>query len=152
MNQHLTQHNNENESTVISIPQESIHFFKETGRWAKLLAILGFVFIGFMVVAAFTMGTIMTAFGGEVGQFPFQGILMGAIYLFVALLYYFPVMYLFKFSKNIKQAFITMDSTSFNAAIGSLKSHYKFIGVLTIIMMAFYAMMLFGLVVMAIAM
>ena len=151
MEQNLNEYNNENSGSVISIPQESIYFFKETAKWTKLLAILGFVFIGFMVLAAFTMGTLMTAFGGEESLFPFQGILMGGVYLFLALLYYFPVMYLYKFSVKIKKAFITMDSVSFNSAIGNLKSHYKFIGVLTVIMLVFYAIVLLGVVVTALA-
>lgn len=151
MEQNLNENNNENSGAMISIPQESIHFFKETGKWTKLLAILGFVFIGFMVLAAFTMGTIMTAFGGE-ESFPFQGVLFGGVYLVMALIYYFPVMYLYKFSTNIKQAFITMDAASFNAAIGNLKSHYKYIGIFTLIIMVFYAMVLIGITGMAIAM
>jgi len=152
MEQNPNEYNNENNGTVISIPQESINFFKETGKWTKLLAIMGFIFIGFMVLAAFTFGTIMSFFNGEESQFPFQGILMGGFYLLMALLYYFPVMYLYKFSTNIKQASITMDAASFNSAIENLKSHYKFIGVLTVIMMAFYAMLMLGGIVMALAM
>ena len=143
MEQNLNENNNENPRAIIKIPQESIHFFKETGKWTKLLAILGFVFIGFMVLAAFTMGTIMTAFGGE-ESFPFQGIFMGGIYLVMALLYYFPIMYLYKFSTNIKQAFVSMDSENFNTAIKNLKSHYKYIGIFTLIIMVFYAVLLIG--------
>ena len=143
MEQHLNENNNENPRDLIKIPQESILFFQETGKWTKLLAIVGFVFIGFMVLAAFTMGTVMSSFGGA-ESFPFQGILMGGIYLLMALLYYFPVMYLYKFSTNIKRAFVSMDSASFNSAIRNLKSHYKYIGIFTVISLAIYVMLLIG--------
>ena len=145
MEQNLNEFNRENSGAAINIPQESIHYFKETGKWTKLLAILGFILIGLMVVAALTMGTLMSAFGGNDSMMPFSGVAFGAFYLILALLYYFPVMYLYKFSKNIKQAFITMDAQSFNAAIGSLKSHYKYIGIFTLIIMIFYAIGLIGL-------
>ena len=150
MEQNLNEYNSANSDAIISIPQESIHFFKETGKWAKLLAILGFVFIGFMIIAAFTMGTFMAAFGGE-ETFAFQGLVMGLIYLVMAGLYFFPVLYLYKFSTSIKQTFVNMDAACFNTAIGNLKSHYKYIGVFTVIIMAFYAMILLGAILMAIA-
>ncbi len=147
MEQHSNEFKRENSGAAISIPQESIHFFKETGKWTKLLAILGFIFIGLMVLAALTMGTLMSAFGGDDSIMPFSGVAFGAVYLIMALIYYFPVMYLYKFSKNIKRAFVTMDAQSFNTAIESLKSHYKYIGIFTVIIMVFYALGLLSLLV-----
>lgn len=149
MEQPSNEFNAENSYTAIRIPKESIHFFKETGKWTKLLAILGFIFIGLMVLAALTMGTLMSSFSGEDSLLPFSGVAFGAIYIAMALLYYFPVMYLYKFSKNIKQAFITMDAQTFNAAIESLKSHYKYIGIFTVVILSFYALGLISFLIVA---
>ncbi len=144
MEQSQINDNNQIEATQINIPAQSINDLLETGKWTKFLSILGFVFVGFMVIAAFFMGTILSGIGGEESAMPFPGFMFGILYLFLAGVYFFPILYLFKFSTNIKKALTTNDSKGFNLAISNLKSHYKFIGILTVIMLALYAFIFVG--------
>ena len=70
----------------------------------------------------------------------------GFFYILVALIYFFPVLYLFKFGSNLKSALARRDSKSLETAFENLKSHYKFIGIMAIIVLSFYALaILFGL-------
>ena len=70
------------------------------------------------------------------------GGLIGAIYLAMGLLYYFPSKYLYDFSVFIKQALEIKDQESLTYAFSRLKSLYRFWGILVVIMLVFYGIIL----------
>ena len=132
------------EKFELQLDSTAKEFLKETAKWAHFLSILGFIGIGFLVLIAVFAGTIFSAMGNSMqgmrmysGSF---GVIMGAVYFIIALLYFFPVYYLFKFSTNAKKAFANNDSESLTESLGYLKSHYKFIGILMIVCLALYAL------------
>jgi hypothetical protein len=114
-------------------------YLNETGKWSKFLAILGFCFIGLIVVAGLFAGTIFSAMNSEL---PYPGFMMGVIYIVMGLLYFFPMYYLFKFSTQVRAALMRKDSRELDSAFENLKSHYKYIGIFMIITLGFYV--LFG--------
>ena len=125
------------------IDWRSKEFLKETAKWTKFLAILGFVGIGFMVLGSLVMLFAPSSLMSN-GDFPFGGkIFMMLLYLAFAVLYYFPISYLYQFSENTKKAIENNDNNAIRDAFEFLKSHYKFMGILTIILLAFYAIMIF---------
>ena len=116
---------------------------KETAKWTKFLAILGFVGIGLMVLGSLVMLFAPSSLMSN-GDFPFGGkIFMMLLYLAFAVLYYFPISYLYQFSENTKKAIENNDNNAIRDAFEFLKSHYKFMGILTIILLAFYAIIIF---------
>lgn len=132
----------QNEENLI-IDWRSKEFLKETAKWSKFLAILGFIGIGLMVlfslVMLFAPSSVMSN-----GDFPFGGkIFMMLFYLAFSALYYFPVFYLYQFSENTKKAIENNDNKAIRDAFEFLKSHYKFIGILTIILLSLYAIIIF---------
>lgn len=125
------------------IDWRSKEFLKETAKWTKFLAILGFVGIGLMVLGSLVMLFAPSSLMSN-GDFPFGGkIFMMLLYLAFAVLYYFPISYLYQFSENTKKAIENNDNNAIRDAFEFLKSHYKFMGILTIILLAFYAIMIF---------
>ena len=125
------------------IDWRSKEFLKETAKWTKFLAILGFVGIGLMVLGSLVMLFAPSSLMSN-GDFPFGGkIFMMLLYLAFAVLYYFPISYLYQFSENTKKAIENNDNNAIRDAFEFLKSHYKFMGTLTIILLSFYAIMLF---------
>ena len=125
------------------IDWRSKEFLKETAKWTKFLAILGFVGIGLMVLGSLVMLFAPSSLMSN-GDFPFGGkIFMMLLYLAFAVLYYFPISYLYQFSENTKKAIENNDNNAIRDAFEFLKSHYKFMGLLTIILLAFYAIMIF---------
>ncbi|MBN1599176.1 MAG: hypothetical protein JW894_12855 [Bacteroidales bacterium] len=125
----------------IELSTESIENLDQTRKWAGFLAILGFVFIGLMVLAGFSMGAIMSTLTGDIGT-PVPTFLFGFIYLVFAVIYFFPVLYLFRFSAWTKKAIHDNDSNNINLALRNLKAHYQYIGILTIIILAMYLLIL----------
>lgn len=125
------------------IDWRSKEFLKETAKWTKFLAILGFVGIGLMVLGSLVMLFAPSSLMSN-GDFPFGGkIFMMLLYLAFAVLYYFPISYLYQFSEKTKKAIENNDNNAIRDAFEFLKSHYKFMGILTIILLSFYAIIIF---------
>lgn len=132
----------------LTLNNQTMAFLREIAKWANFLAIVGFIGIGLVVLMALFGGAVFASaaseFGG--GAEMVGGAFFTIIYLLVAVLYFFPVYYLFKFAGNMKTALGAKDEDTLTKAFEYLKSHYKFIGILTIIMLSFYALIfLFGL-------
>jgi len=115
----------------------------EAAKWAKFIAIIGFIGTGFMVVVGLFFGTIMGMVsrleGTETAALPpFFGAIIAVVYILLAFLYFFPIKYLYDFSSKVKRAVELTDQDLFSEAIFKLKSHYKYIGILMIVMIGLY--------------
>lgn len=119
----------------LQIGDEAKQNLLTAAKWANFLAILGFIGLGFMLIA----GLIMFAFipSQAYGLSPILRY-MPLMYLLFALLYFFPTMYMYKFASNMKIAVLSMNQNNSDDAIGYLKSFFKFIGVATIIVISLY--------------
>ena len=71
-------------------------------------------------------GSIVGAMGQYNGMAAIPGAFGTVMYLLMALLYFFPVMYLFKFSTKLKEALESNNSQVLSESFTNLKSHYKF--------------------------
>ena len=121
----------------IELLPEGVKDLNEARKWTMFLAILGFIATGFLVIAGLFMGTIFS-FIPDTDLPGALGIILGIFYLVIAVVYFFPVLYLLQFSQKSKKAVEERDSNFLAEAIGRLKAHYKFIGIMTIVMMALY--------------
>jgi hypothetical protein len=148
------------ESTVeefeLQLNESAKRFLKEAAKWAYFLSILGFIGIGFIVLAAIFAGTLFGFIGNmmpleQMGVFSSAfGIFIAVIYLLIAALYFFPIYYLNRFASNLRAAFRDNDSETLAKSFEYLKSHYKFIGVLAVIMLCIYALIFAGVIIAAI--
>lgn len=131
----------------LALTPRTIAFLNEIRKWANFLSVLGFIGVGFLVLIALFAGTVMSSFSRMAGAGMGSGVMTSMIYILFSLIYFFPILYLYRFAAKLKLALSANDIPSLESAFENLKSHYKFIGVLAIIMMAFYAIMiLFGLI------
>ncbi len=121
----------------IELTIDSLHSLDTTRRWAGFLAILGFIFLGLLVIAAFVMGF---AFSVLNNSLPFAGMGVGImiVYLILAVILYFPVLYLYRFSTWTKKSIANNSSLDLTVALLNLKSHYKFYGIFTIVILSIY--------------
>ena len=133
----------ENQNNEMKLNESAIAFLRESAKWSMFLAIIGFIGIAFMVVAGIFMGTIMSAIpamGGGMSSSPFAMMpgLMAGFYIVIAILYFFPIYYLFKYAQNTKVALQSANSDLLADALGYLKSHHKFLGIMMIIIISLY--------------
>lgn len=120
----------------------SVVYLRETRKWAKFLAILLFIGAGLMVLVGIfgiSMGSMMSNNAG-MGMNPFftGGPIFMVLFIAMSLLYLIPAYYLMQFSNYMKRALQSQDNRTLELAFKNLKSHYKFIGILAIIMIGVY--------------
>lgn len=133
-------------SAELGLNSKINNFLLETAKWAKFLAIVGFVFLGLLVLGAL----FMIGAGASVSRLPGLAggpILVGVTYLLMALLYYFPTRYLYNFAVKMKMAIQNSQQNNLEDAFENLKSLFKFSGIFTIVILSIYVLIfLLGLI------
>jgi len=130
------------ETSKIEIEQETLNHLNTTRKWAMFLAIVGFIFLGLLIIIGLIAGTFLTAFStGEKGL-GIPDSLMFIPVLLLIVLYFFPVLFLFRFSKHTSHAIRTFDKLEFHKAIKNLKAYFAYIGILIIIVLSIYIVVL----------
>ena len=130
------------ENRKIEIEQETIKHLNTTRKWAMFLAIIGFIILGLIIIIGLIAGTFLTAFNSGGKDLGIPESLMFVPILLLAVIYFFPVLFLFRFSKHTSHAVQTLDKMEFHKAIKNLKSFFVYIGVLIIIILSLYIVVL----------
>jgi hypothetical protein len=130
------------ENRKIEIEQETLKHLNTTRKWAMFLAIIGFIILGLIVIIGLIAGTFLTAFNSGGKDLGIPESLMFVPILLLAVIYFFPVLFLFRFSKHTSHAVQTLDKLEFHKAIKNLKSCFVYIGVLIIIILSLYIVVL----------
>ena len=144
------EHNSSFDSFELQFTPVAQGFLRETAKWARFLSIVGLIFIGLYVLLAlmmFAMGGAMDAasenmdgMGGMGMMGAVGGAAMGVIYLICALIYFFPILYLYRFATNTLSALDSNNTDQLTNGLENLKSHYKFMGILMCIALIFIAL------------
>lgn len=128
----------ENTQSNLSIQPLGQAYLLETAKWAKFLAIMGFVSIGLIVLAGFFLGTSVGSLGvAKSGLSVFSGIAVAGLYLLIALFYFIPCWYLYKMSQKMNLAIHTQNEDELTWAFENQKKLFKFMGVITLIGLMF---------------
>ena len=131
----------------LQVDELSSGYLKETAKWAKFLAILGFIGCGLLVLGGIALVFTMSA--ASMGGAAFGGMYSSAfslVYLALAALYFFPCFYLYRFASTMQQALQAGEAIQLQTSFRNLKSCFRFIGILTIILIAVYLLAIFGVV------
>ncbi len=142
--------------TELVLTFEAQTYLREAGKWAVFLSIIGFIICGFIVLAALFAGAMMSAVSrfstGPMAATAMAGMggLITVVYLLGALIYFFFSLYLYQFGSRVKKGIMFLDSLHVTNALGKLKSFFKLWGIITIVVLCFYALaiicaILFGL-------
>ena len=139
----------------LGIDQDSKTHLMEAARWARFLAIVGFVVCGLVVFAGIFAGSMIDQMMNRFGENEFGGAnvkglrsTMSVIYIGFAVLYFFPCLFLFRFANKMKVAFATYEQDILNKSFQNLKIMFRFVGILTIIVLCLYALSLLMIIVM----
>ena len=117
----------------------------EAARWGKFLAIMGFILCGLFVVMGLFFSTMMASLGtysSSYGSGAASGIgaLMAIVYIIVALVYFFPCLFLFRFANKMKIALLTNEQDSLNGSFQNLKAFLRYFGIITIIFLVLWVL------------
>jgi hypothetical protein len=132
----------------LQIDQEAMSYLGTTARWGKFLSIVGFVNCGIMVIVALLFGKSFAmlapfAGGGNLlgDTISRLGAFVTTIFIVAAVIWFFPNLFLLRFSVKMQSALRDTDQLQLNASLGSLKSCFKYIGILTIVILSFYTLL-----------
>ena len=131
--------NQEPVSQNLNLDPAGISHLKETRAWTFFLSIAGFVFLGIMLLFGIAGGSAMSRMnpmGSEMPEFS-SGLLLMVIIIMI-LIYFFPIYFLFNFSRYSKVAINNNDPVAFSESMRYLKLHYRYVGIIAIIILSIY--------------
>lgn len=134
---------------ILSLNDLAINSLRESAKWTMFLSIVGFIFIGLMLIGGLFTIVSLSAVPDEptFGSYsPFGALksFIGIFYIIMAAVYFFPILYLYKYSKGTKEALNFNNSEVLAEALANLKSHHKFLGIMTIVILSLYVLAIIG--------
>lgn len=117
-----------------SLNETAIGYLHAIRRWAKIISIIMFVMIGIMLLFGIIMAMAMkTITATEMPGLPFSAATISLMYVFLAVIYFFPVYYLYKFSQHLESALYSRNEQELSTSLQYLKNHYNIVGILMIV-------------------
>jgi hypothetical protein len=124
----------------LQLSPQGLSYLTESAKWGKFLAIMGFIFCGLMAVLAFLLPKLITSLPAYSNYSSAMQAVMTVVYLAGAVLLFFPCFYLYKFSVKMQVAVKETSQETFDESLMSMKSMFKFYGILTIVLLSLYAL------------
>lgn len=129
----------------LNVDQAGRAHLAEAARWARFLAIVGFVFCALIVLVGLFFGSLMGTLSGRYGGNPYGDVtatpgltaVMAIYYVVVALIYFFPCLFLFRFATKMKLSLASNDQEVLNTSFQNLKATFRYMGIVTIVMLVF---------------
>ena len=117
----------------------AVGFLQESAKWSKFMAIVGFVGIGLMVLVSLFMAIGFSSMGtANMPELPFSMSVFSIIYVLFAAIYFFPVYYLYQYATKTSAALNSKNKQLLADGLENLKSHHKFLGIFTLIIISLY--------------
>ncbi len=118
------------------------------GKWARFIGITVGILMGLVVLVLLVIGAafpvIFSKLSPGASALP-SGFMMVAMIFYAVIIvgiYFYPLYALIKFGALMKSALAVDSQEKFNASLSYLKGHLKYIGILLIIGLAFYALVI----------
>jgi len=119
----------------------------ETARWAKFLSIIGFILCALIVIGGVFFSSLFSFVSGGSEMYEASGIsptgfgvVMAFISILSAVVFFFPCLFLFRFSNKMKTALNSNSQNELNISLQNLRAVFKYVGVITIIVLAIYGL------------
>jgi len=132
---------NTTQTETFTVTREIKLYLAETAKWGNILAIIGYVAMGIMVLASLVM---IIAFSFIDMETVFPMWILGIVYLLLAGVYYIPITYLYRFSNQMKLAVHRNDEKFYTSGFANLKSLFKFFGISTFVLLGLYLLIIVG--------
>ncbi len=124
----------------LTVTEKTKEALGQASPWIRFLAILGFVGVGVLAIA----GVAMMIFGGAMGEafgMGFLGILLGAFYVALAVLVFFPTRTMLRMAAKTKSYQASGNPADLEGFAVNAKALAKFYGIMTIVSLALVVLM-----------
>lgn len=127
-----------NMGTELELSGEVKGYLKEAAKWAKFLGIVGFVYLGLIIIMLVGFGSIFSMFAGNAnmgGGDESTATYIGMFFYFALIfaMIFFPSYFSYLFGSKMQTALENESNTDIAESFKNLKSNYKFWGILTLI-------------------
>lgn len=125
----------------LKVTDQGKQHLRSTARWSKILSMIGFAALGLSLLIAIFAIIFLT--GMEMDE-EFAGLQlvmltpMLVVYSLVGLIYLYPLLKLYKFSKFATDALDSNNAVMLEQALAQQKSLYTFIGIFTMVIVGMY--------------
>jgi hypothetical protein len=133
---------NSPEPDRIEITPSVLNHLNSTRKWTMFLSVLGFIFLGLLIIFGLVTSTFLTAFKTSEANLGVPESMFIVFFLVAAAIYFFPVFFLFRFSRNMRDAIQTHDQAKLDKSFKNLKIYFTYIGVLVILVLSIYVLAL----------
>ncbi len=143
------------EEKDLQLLEESKLYVSSMGKWMKFFAILSCIGAGFMVLAALLLILVgsFIPLAEDLGVLSRVGTgVVGFIYLIIAAVYIYPIIYLFRASAAARLAIESKDNVQMTEFLKNNKSFWRYCGILTIVLFCFYIVLIIGFIIAGVAM
>ncbi len=110
-----------------------------SARWGKFLAIVGFISCVLMLLGALVFSMSTPSSRAYSNPYNTTALIM-TVYIVLAILFFVPCLFLYRFSVKMIDASKNSSQESLETAFGNLKALFRFMGIITIITLIFYAL------------
>lgn len=147
--QHFMEHDDSSSLFNLSIDSTTKAHLGEAAKWARFLAIVGMVFLGLAVIGILFFAVYLTSMSNSsdnesgISNTFFNsgfGVGIALIYILLIGLWFFPLLFLLRFANKMKVALAGNDQQALHISVQNLKMSFRFVGIITIIILALYAL------------
>lgn len=133
---------NKQEERKIEIGTESLNNLNITRKWTMFLSVLGFIILGLIIVAGLTTSLFLTTFKTQEANLGIPESLLILLFIVIGAIYFFPVFFLFRFSRNTRDAVQNLDPQKLRKGFRNLRLYFAYIGIMVIVVLSVYLVLL----------
>ena len=130
------------EENKLEIGSEALDNLNVTRKWTTFLSVLGFIFLGLIIVAGLATTLFLTTFKSQQANLGIPESLMIIFFIAIAALYFFPVFFLFRFSRNTRDAIQKHDQKKLVKGFRNLRLFFAYLGIMVILVLSVYLVLL----------
>jgi magnesium-transporting ATPase (P-type) len=131
------------EESKMELGAEILGSLNSIRKWTMFLSVLGFIFLGLIIVAGMATSIFLTTFKTREANLGIPESLMIIIFIIIGAIYFFPVFFLFRFSRNTRDAVQNRDIQKLTRGFRNLRLYFTYIGIMVIVVISIYVMLLF---------
>jgi hypothetical protein len=124
----------------LSVDPEGKAHLREVAKWARFFAILGFISLGCMILFSIIMETSPDNVRNPDPEEARSDLIAVIVVISIlAILYFFPCYYTLRFANKLRIGIETNDTGNLNESFRNLKITLRYLGILTLIFLALFA-------------
>ncbi|HOE05035.1 MAG TPA: hypothetical protein PLZ52_07445 [Bacteroidales bacterium] len=113
----------------------------ESAKWSNFLSVIFFAILGILVLAS-AITIVIASMKYSISNNEAEPFVLAMMYIGFSGIYYFPVVFMYRFSKNVIQGIEENNQEIFYLGLKNLRSHFRFLGVLSMVAISLFTMVL----------